>query len=73
MTKAKILVLDEATSNIDYETDTVIQSTLKRVFAKSTVIVVAHRIASIIDADKIIVLEQGKVVEDDHPYNLLVN
>jgi len=67
------LVLDEATANVDLETDNLIQRTLKQEFKDSTVIVVAHRLATIIDSDRILVMSDGKAEEYDHPYKLLVN
>lgn len=70
---SKILVLDEATANVDLETDNLIQRTLKEEFKESTVIVVAHRLATIIDSDRILVMSDGRAEEYDHPYKLLVN
>jgi len=70
---SKILVLDEATANVDLETDNLIQTTLKESFKDSTVLVVAHRLATIIDSDRILVMADGKAEEYDHPYKLLVN
>jgi ATP-binding cassette subfamily C (CFTR/MRP) protein 4 len=67
----KIIVLDEATANIDLETDNFIQKKLKEHFKKNTVMIVAHRLATVIDADRILLLEDGKVVEFDHPFKLL--
>ena len=57
---SKILVLDEATASVDTATDNIIQQTLKQHFTESTVITIAHRITSIIDSDKVLVLSQGK-------------
>lgn len=67
----KILLLDEATANIDHRTDQLIQKTIRRRFAKCTVITVAHRLNTIIDSDKIIVLDSGVLVDYDTPYDLL--
>ncbi|KAK4879949.1 hypothetical protein RN001_008095 [Aquatica leii] len=67
----KILVLDEATANVDPHTDILIQETIRKTFADCTVITIAHRLHSVIDADRIMVLESGKVVEFDHPHLLL--
>lgn len=69
----KILVLDEATANVDLETDNLIQQKLRDSFANSTVIIIAHRLATVIDADRILVMSGGEAEEFDHPYKLLVN
>ncbi|KAF5288561.1 hypothetical protein FQA39_LY15340 [Lamprigera yunnana] len=67
----KILILDEATANVDLQTDDIIQKTIRKVFSNCTVLTIAHRLNTIMDSDKILVLEAGKVVEYDHPHNLL--
>lgn len=67
----KILVMDEATANVDLETDELIQRTIKTKFKDCTVLTVAHRLNTIIDMDKVLVLDAGKVVEFDEPYILL--
>lgn len=67
----KILVLDEATANVDMETDELIQRTIKTKFTSCTVITVAHRLNTIIEMDKVLVLDAGLVVEFDEPYILL--
>jgi len=69
--KAKILVMDEATSNVDIETDALIQKTIREEFADRTVLTIAHRINTILDNDKIMVLSKGVVLEFDSPKNLL--
>lgn len=69
----KVILLDEATASIDYESDAVIQKTIRKEFGHSTILTIAHRLRSIIDYDKILVMEAGKVVEYDHPYKLLSN
>ena len=69
--KAKILVLDEATASVDYETDNLIQTMIKSQFANSTILTIAHRLNTIIDSDRIVVLQDGFLVEADTPENLL--
>ncbi|ALD15408.1 multidrug resistance-like ATP-binding protein MdlB [Buchnera aphidicola (Aphis glycines)] len=59
----KILILDEATANIDSETEKLIQKTLTAIKKNTTLIVIAHRLSTIVDADFIVVLDKGKVVE----------
>ncbi|XP_037529176.1 ATP-binding cassette sub-family C member 3-like [Rhipicephalus sanguineus] len=61
--RPKILVLDEATSQMDGDTDSLIQATLRESFAASTVLTVAHRIHTVLDYDKILVMGDGKVLE----------
>ncbi|XP_077976259.1 ATP-binding cassette sub-family C member 4-like [Styela clava] len=69
--KSKILVIDEATANVDIRTDRLIQETIRQKFKQCTVITIAHRINTIIDSDKILVLEEGQVKEFDKPSVLL--
>lgn len=71
--KNKILVLDEATASVDYETDTLIQKTINTEFASCTVLTIAHRLHTVIKADKILVMDNGTMVEFDHPHELLKN
>lgn len=71
--KNKILVLDEATASVDYETDTLIQKTINSEFANCTVLTIAHRLHTVIKADKILVMDNGTMVEFDHPHELLKN
>jgi len=69
----RILFLDEATANVDFETDQFIQNTIKEKFATQTIFTIAHRLSTIIDYDKVVVLDYGKVKEYDDPFLLLVN
>jgi len=71
--KPKILVLDEASANIDLETDNLIQQQLEKSFKDCTVLTIAHRLATVINSDKVLVMDGGKAVEFDHPFRLLVN
>jgi ABC-type multidrug transport system fused ATPase/permease subunit len=66
-----ILVLDEATSAVDGETEAMMQETIDRLAGRRTIIVVAHRLASIRNADRIVVLEGGRIVESGSPSLLL--
>ncbi len=59
----RILVLDEATSNVDIHTETQIEEGLRRLLAGRTAIVIAHRLSTIRGADRIVVLEHGRIVE----------
>lgn len=69
--KSKVLVLDEATAAVDLETDELIQQTIRREFADRTVITIAHRLNTIMDYDRVLVLDSGAIVELDSPSNLL--
>ena len=69
--RSAIIVLDEATSSIDFATDAKIQATIREEFKHSLLLTVAHRIRTVIDYDRLLVLEKGKVVEFDPPLNLI--
>jgi ATP-binding cassette subfamily C (CFTR/MRP) protein 5 len=66
----RIVVLDEATASVDVETDAKIQNTIRRVFFDKTVIVVAHRLNTIMGSDRIMVMDDGHVAEFDTPQQL---
>ncbi|KAH8739741.1 hypothetical protein FG386_001448 [Cryptosporidium ryanae] len=71
--KSKILLLDEATSFVDLYTDSLIQKTISSEFKDSTTITIAHRIKTVLNYDKIMVLDYGKIIEFDSPEKLLNN
>ncbi|KAL9238614.1 hypothetical protein vseg_013010 [Gypsophila vaccaria] len=71
--KSKVLVLDEATASVDTATDNLMQQTLRQHFCDSTVIVIAHRITSVIHSDLVVLLSNGLVLESDSPSRLLEN
>lgn len=67
----KVLLLDEATASIDYESDAQIQKTIREEFSQTTILTIAHRLRSIADYDKILVMDAGEAIEYDHPHKLL--
>ncbi|TFK62438.1 multidrug resistance-associated ABC transporter [Pluteus cervinus] len=69
--RSSIVVLDEATSSIDFNTDAKIQQTIREAFTDSLLLTVAHRLRTVIDYDRLLVLDKGQVVEFDTPYNLI--
>lgn len=69
--RAGLLVLDEATANVDPETDALVQRTVRRQFVHCTIIVVAHRLLTIVDVDKVLVLDGGHVKEFGSPADLM--
>lgn len=69
--KTKVLILDEATAAVDLETDDLIQDTIRKEFVGCTVLTIAHRLNTILDYDRIMVLDKGKIVEFESPTNLL--
>ncbi|CAM1502994.1 Fc.00g077700.m01.CDS01 [Cosmosporella sp. VM-42] len=72
LTPSNILVLDEATAAVDIETDALLQGTLRSpLFSNRTIITVAHRLNTILDSDRVVVLDKGEVVEFDTPSNLM--
>eukprot|EP00897_Mesotaenium_endlicherianum_P007283 jgi/Mesen1/6583/ME000336S05803 len=69
--RSRILVLDEATAALDRSTDALLQKTVREEFTHCTMLIIAHRLATIIDSDRILVLEDGKAAEYDTPAKLL--
>ncbi|KAL8281440.1 hypothetical protein RQP46_006124 [Phenoliferia psychrophenolica] len=71
LSTSSILLLDESTASLDQATDERIQDTIRTQMSSATILCIAHRLRTIIDYDKILVLDQGEVVEFDTPWNLL--
>ncbi|XP_051770127.1 ATP-binding cassette sub-family C member 3 isoform X1 [Ctenopharyngodon idella] len=69
--KTRILVLDEATAAVDLETDDLIQSTIRTQFEDCTVFTIAHRLNTIMDYTRVLVLDKGQIAEFDTPANLI--
>ncbi|KYR02108.1 ABC transporter C family protein [Tieghemostelium lacteum] len=69
--KSKIVLLDESSASLDFTTDSIIKSVIRNYLKESTVITVAHRLDTIIDSDKILVIDQGQLIEFDSPQNLM--
>ncbi|KAK9085883.1 hypothetical protein Sjap_026294 [Stephania japonica] len=71
--RSKILVLDEATAAVDVRTDALIQKTIREEFKSCTMLIIAHRLNTIIDCDRVLLLDAGQVLEFDTPEDLLLN
>ena len=69
--KSKIILLDEATSSLDSETEEKIQSALNKLILNKTTIVIAHRLSTILNSDKIYVVDQGKIIDSGNHKDLL--
>ncbi|KAI8094907.1 P-loop containing nucleoside triphosphate hydrolase protein [Gilbertella persicaria] len=69
--KTGLIILDEATSSVDFDTDHKIQQTIRTEFTNSTLLCIAHRIRTVADYDRILVLDHGQVKEFDTPYHLM--
>ncbi|KAK6511062.1 hypothetical protein TWF506_010144 [Arthrobotrys conoides] len=70
---SRIIICDEATSSVDEETDRKIQKTMAEGFGSSTVLCIAHRLRTIIKYDRVVVLDQGRIIEVDTPLKLWEN
>ncbi|KAJ1924906.1 hypothetical protein IWQ60_004913 [Tieghemiomyces parasiticus] len=69
--QSRVIIMDEATASVDFETDHHIQQTIREEFAPATLLCIAHRLRTVIDYDRIMVLDQGRLVEFDSPLALL--
>jgi ABC-type multidrug transport system fused ATPase/permease subunit len=73
LTKPKILIMDEATSSIDSKSNELLQTAIQTLFAHTTVLSIAHRLLSIVTYDRVLVLQDGAILEYDSPQSLLEN
>ncbi|KAJ9082436.1 Transporter of the ATP-binding cassette (ABC) [Entomophthora muscae] len=71
--QSRVIIMDEATASVDYATDTNIQTTIRQEFSHCTLICIAHRLRTIVDYDRIVVMDHGSVKEFDSPAALLAN
>ncbi|CAO3621789.1 unnamed protein product [Mucor fragilis] len=71
--RSRIVLMDEATASVDFETDKAIQKTIATEFADSTILCIAHRLHTVIEYDRILVLDQGHILEYDSPLKLIAN
>lgn len=69
--RPRVMVLDEATSAVDMATDALIQRSIRDDFAQTTLLVIAHRLSTVADFDRVLVMEDGQVLEYDHPATLI--
>ncbi|NXW92597.1 MRP7 protein, partial [Alopecoenas beccarii] len=70
LTRAKVLCIDEATASVDQKTDQLLQQTIRQCFADKTVLTIAHRLNTILDSDRVLVMQAGRVAELDSPTRL---
>ncbi|KAF9973525.1 hypothetical protein BGZ73_003215 [Actinomortierella ambigua] len=73
LTNARILIMDEATANVDVQSDVLIQQAMRKEFHDRTILTIAHRLNTVIDFNRILVLDHGDIKEFDTPANLLSN
>merc|ERR1712205_127567 len=71
--QSRVLMMDEATASVDMDSDALIQKTVREAFSECTTLTIAHRLNTIMDSDKILFLDSGKVSEYDDPQTLLRN
>ena len=69
--RSKVVVLDESTASVDYHNEEVIQKAINNVFSMSTVITIAHRIKTVVNCDRVVVVDNGEVVEFDSPKEMI--
>ncbi|RPD54947.1 multidrug resistance-associated ABC transporter [Lentinus tigrinus ALCF2SS1-7] len=69
--RSRVLLMDEATASVDYATDELIGKTIRQEFASSTILTIAHRLRTVIDYDRVMLLDQGRIAEFDTPAALL--
>ena len=69
--KSKIIIMDEATSSVDYNTEKLIQKTILNTLKGSTILTIAHRIKTILGYDRIFVLDKGELIEEGNPKKLI--
>ncbi|KAI0918434.1 hypothetical protein AcV5_002428 [Taiwanofungus camphoratus] len=71
--RSKVLLMDEATASVDYATDELIGKTIRQEFAESTILTIAHRLRTVIDYDRVMLLDHGRIAEFDKPATLLAD
>ncbi|KAI7827306.1 multidrug resistance-associated protein 1-like protein [Kickxella alabastrina] len=71
--RRKIIILDEATANVDSKTDQIMQEVIRREFKECTMLTIAHRLGTVMDSDRILVVDHGQMAEFDSPENLLAD